>query len=79
MQAEPLAIYCPRCDSAYSYYPDIPEHCWNCGAAFAESATPNVEKPVDHFPIVSSLMTGLAVLGGAIAGGIAVHGWEHRS
>lgn len=36
MPPEPVAVYCAHCDSVYNYYPEIPEHCWNCGRKFAE-------------------------------------------
>lgn len=77
MQAESIDIYCPSCDSACSYFPEIPESCQNCGASFLDLSSPSAGKPADHFPIKADLLA-LAIVGGAIAGGIAVMGWEHR-
>lgn len=78
MRAEPLDVYCPRCDSAYTYYPEIPEHCWNCGLSFFEERTPDLAAiPSDRFPLCPGLVA-VAILGGAIAGGMAVHGWEQH-
>lgn len=77
MQAESIDVYCPSCDSACSYFPEVPEICRNCGASFLNLSSPSAGKPADHFPIKADLLA-LAIVGGAIAGGIAVMGWEHR-
>lgn len=71
MQAEPIDVYCPSCDSACVYFPEIPEHCRNCGASFVH-ASPDTDKPADHFPIKPGLLRKLGIVGG-----IAMEAWEH--
>jgi hypothetical protein len=74
MQAESIDVYCPSCDSACVYFPEVPESCRNCGASFLDLAAPGAEKPADHFPIRAGF---LATLG--IVGGIAMGAWEHHT
>jgi hypothetical protein len=72
MQAESIDVYCPSCDCACAYFPEVPENCRNCGASFLDLSAPGAGTPADHFPIKPGLLARLGIVGG-----IAIEAWEH--